>query len=102
MKRQLQTPATARKAAPRKAPAKTVRTPSPAPAPDLYGSIHALLHTMRIIEQHEEPLCSMQDELKRTGKLSAPHRRKLQQLVNELPADIYQHDLQTLRDAIAA
>ncbi len=71
-------------------------------APDLYSSIHALLHTMRVIEQHEEPLCSMQDELKRTGKLSAPHRRKLRQLVDELPADVYRHDLETLRQAVLA
>ena len=85
-----------KKSATRKVPA------PPPPPPDLYSSIHALLHTMRVIEQHEEPLCSMQDELKRTGKLSAAHRRKLQQLVEELPADTYQHDLQTLREAVAA
>ncbi len=70
--------------------------------PDLYSSIHALLHTMRLIEQHEESLCSMHDELKRTGKLSAAHHRKLHQLVHELPTDDYQADLETLRYALAA
>lgn len=72
------------------------------PAPDLYSSIHALLHTMRLIEQHEEPLCSMHDELKRTGKLSATHRRKLQQLVTELPAHVYQADLEAVQQALSA
>ena len=70
--------------------------------PDLYSSLHALLHTMRLIEQHDEPLCSMHDELKRTGRLSAAQRRRLQQLVNELPAQDYQADLDTLREAVAA
>lgn len=74
----------------------------PQPAPDLYSSIHALLHTMRLIEQHEEPLCSMHDELKRTGKLSATHRRKLQQLVTELPAHVYQADLDAVQQALSA
>ncbi len=76
--------------------------PVPLPVPDLYSSIHALLHTMRLIEQHEEALCSMHDEMKRTGKLSAPHRRKLHLLVHDLPADDYQADLQALRYALAA
>lgn len=75
---------------------------SVAATPDLYSSIHALLHTMRVIERHEEPLCSMQDELKRTGKLSAPYHRRLRLLVEELPAEIYQQDLEVLRRAIGA
>ncbi len=96
----------AKSSAPRKTkPAiKSAASPSPTkhPVPDLYSSIHALLHTMRLIERHEEPLCSMHDELKRTGKLSAAHHRKLQQLVHELPAHDYQADLETLRYALAA
>ena len=86
-------------------PLKTTRAAAPmqpASAPDLYGSIHALLHTMRLIERHEESLCSMHDELKRTGKLSASQRRKLQQLVYDLPAHDYQADLETLRQALSA
>ena len=70
--------------------------------PDLYSSLHALLHTMRLIEQHDEPLCSMHDELKRTGRLSAAQRRRLQRLVDELPAEDYQADLETLRHAVDA
>ena len=73
-----------------------------APAPDLYSTIHALLHTMRLIEQHEEPLCSMHDELKRTGKLSAPHRRKLEKLLQELPAHDYQAGLEAVHQALNA
>ena len=57
---------------------------------------------MRLIEQHDEPLCSMHDELKRTGRLSAAQRRRLQQLVLELPAEDYQADLDTLRQAVGA
>ncbi len=57
---------------------------------------------MRLIERHDEPLCSMHDELKRTGRLSPAQRRRLQQLVNELPAEDYQADLETLRQAAAA
>lgn len=89
----------------RSKPATRPATPPPTTKhliPDLYSSIHALLHTMRLIEQHEEPLCSMHDELRRTGKLSAAHHRKLQQLVHELPAHDYQADLETLRYALAA
>lgn len=95
--------ATARKQA-TKAPTKrtAVKTTRTAVAPDLYSSLHALLHTMRVIEQHEEPLCSMQDELRRTGNLSAAHRRRLQKLVDELPAADYQADLETLRQAVSA
>ena len=70
-------------------------------APDLYGSLHALLHTMRLIEQHEESLCSMHDELKRTGRLSAARRRELQGLAADLPAADYQADLHALRQALA-
>ncbi len=57
---------------------------------------------MRLIEQHDEPLCSMHDELKRTGRLSAAQRRRLQRLVDELPAEDYQADLETLRHAVDA
>lgn len=80
------------------------RTPAApvAPPPDLYSSLHALLHTMRLIERHDEPLCSMHDELKRTGRLSAVQHRRLRLLVDELPAEEYQADLDTLRRAVAA
>jgi hypothetical protein len=76
--------------------------PAATPRPDLYSSLHALLHTMRLIERHDEPLCSMHDELKRTGKLSAAQRRRLQHLVDELPAQDYQNDLDTLKQAVRA
>ncbi len=94
-------PASVKAARPRRTtPAATPTQPTG--TPDLYGSIHALLHTMRLIERHEEPLCSMHDELKRTGKLSAPQRRKLQQLIHDLPAHDYQADLEALRRAVSA
>ena len=64
--------------------------------------IHALLHTMHQIERYEERLCSMQDAIKRSGRLSAALLRDLQGVLEEIPSDDYLHDLEAVRDLIAA
>ncbi len=64
--------------------------------------IHALLHTMHQIERYEERLCSMQDAIKRSGKVSAALLRDLQSVLEEIPSEDYLHDLEAVRDLIAA
>ena len=79
----------------------TKATPALTPA-EVSHRLHALLHTIHQIERYEERLCSMQDAIKRSGKLSAPLLRDLHALLEEIPSGEYQHDLDAVRDAVLA
>ena len=64
--------------------------------------IESLLHTMRVIEHHEEQLCVLMTEIKNTGELSETLREELHGLLEELPADAYRLDLEAVSTALLA
>ena len=76
---------------PRETPAK------PATAP----RIHALLHTMRVIQQHEDQFCTLMHAIERAGKLTAADSRELHKLLDQMPAESFQHDLDAVRDSLS-
>ena len=64
--------------------------------------IEVLLHTMRVIERHEEQLCVVMTEIRNEGAVSAATRKELKALLEELPSDAYQTDLDAVGAALAA
>ena len=62
--------------------------------------IESLLHTMRVIERHEEQLCVLMTEIKNTGEVSDAIREELHGLLEELPADAYRLDLEAVSTAL--
>ncbi len=76
---------------------RAVRTPQM----QLAHRIEALLRTMRVIERHEEHLCVVMTEIRSAGDVSAATRNELRSLLEELPGDIYQADLDAVSKALA-
>ena len=70
--------------------------------PGVYSRLHSLLRVMRIIEQHEEQLCSMMHEIKSSGVVSEAMRAELSGLLDEMPLSEYQNDLEGLRQALVS
>ncbi len=64
--------------------------------------IEVLLRTMRAIERHEEQLCVVMTEIRSAGTLSAGVQKELQVLLEELPGDVFQADLNAVERALAA
>ncbi len=96
-------PATGGAAPTRAASRKEKQAPAQIATPaEISHRLHLLLHTIHQIERYEEQLCSMQDAIKRTGKLSTPVLRDLKTLLEEIPSDDYQHDLDAVRSAVLA
>ena len=69
---------------------------------DLQHRLDALLHTMRCITQHEDELCTLLHDARRTGRISAPLLRELRSVLQELPAMEYLDDLYAVQQAVAA
>lgn len=63
--------------------------------------LHALLHTMRAIEGHEEHLCSLLHHIQTTGQLAPAVSRELGTLLHQLPVLAYQADLDALQQSLA-
>ena len=64
-----------------------------ATAEPLTHRLDALLHTMRCIAQHEDQLCTLLHDARKTGRMSATLRRDLNAILTELPAEEYTDDL---------
>lgn len=64
--------------------------------------IESLLHTMRLIERHEEQLCVLMTEIRNTGEMSGAIRKELHDLLEELPADAYRLDMEAVSMALLA
>jgi hypothetical protein len=64
--------------------------------------IQVLLHTMRVIERHEEQLCVLMTEIRSAGEVSAATGKELRVLLEELPGDAYQADLEAVEAALEA
>lgn len=62
--------------------------------------IHALLHTMRVIHQHEDQFCTLMHTIQTAGKLNAAESRELHNLLDLMPGEAFQHDLDTLRESL--
>lgn len=69
---------------------------------DLPHRLDTLLHTMRCIAQHEDELCTLLHDARRTGRLNAALLRELRSVLEELPAGEYLDDLHAVQQAIQA
>lgn len=67
----------------------------------LAHGLNSLLHTMQEVQQHEERLCSLMHALRR-GRASRPLLGELREVLEQLPAHDYLHEVDALRDAVAA
>jgi hypothetical protein len=59
--------------------------------------LDALLQTMRCIAQHEDALCELSHETRRTGSLSAETSDELRRILERLPAEDYVIDVDAVR-----
>ena len=57
---------------------------------------------MRCITQHEDQLCTLLHDARRTGKMNVALRRELQAILAELPAEEYTHDLHAVLEITEA
>ena len=71
-----------------------------APHLQLAHRIELLLRTMRVIERHEEQLCMLMTEIRSAGMVSPTARKDLQALLEELPAEAYQADLDAVERSL--
>ena len=69
---------------------------------DLRHRLDALLHTMRCIAQHEDELCTLLHDARRTNRVSAALVQELRSILQELPAEEYVADLHAVEEAILA
>ena len=84
--------------------AKSSRVPAAAAAVDaqmLAHGLNALLHTMQAVQQSEETLCSLMHALRR-GRATGALLRELREALEQLPVQDYLHEVDALRDAVAA
>ena len=68
----------------------------------LFHHMHGLLHTMQTIQEHEEQLCSMTNEIRKSGRISPALRRDLRSLLEQLPAREYQNGIDQIYDELEA
>ena len=79
----------------------TAPKPTPAPHPPVFYSLHALLHTVRILQEQEDQLCALLHELRTTGTLSPALAAELNDLLDAMPTWEYQDNLEAVRSALA-
>lgn len=93
------------KAAAKKTSKGTKQRNTPAQQPvestELTHRLDALLHTMRCIAQHEDELCTLLHDARRTGKVNNRLVRELHTILDELPAEEYTFDLNAVREITA-
>ncbi|MGI4758863.1 MAG: hypothetical protein ACRYGF_18690 [Janthinobacterium lividum] len=75
---------------------------APAMVTSLTHGLESLLHTMRSIAQHEDELCTLLHDARRTGKISAPLLRELKVVLDALPAEEYTSELQAIKEVTEA
>jgi hypothetical protein len=68
--------------------------------PQVFYRINSLLHTLRSIAQREDQLCILMHHLRTSGKLNATLSAELHEILDEIPAEEYMHDLECLREAL--
>jgi hypothetical protein len=85
--------------------AKRVRAPkktNTSETPGLVYKINTLLHTMRCIEQHEQELCTLMNEIRSKGTVSAEAEAELRSLIGKMPHRDYVDDLDAVSEAVGA
>ncbi len=70
--------------------------------PEVFCRINSLLRIMRVIEQHEEQLCTIMNDIKISGAVSAAVATELRGLLDEIPSSEYQEDLNAVRAALGS
>lgn len=70
--------------------------------PEVFYRINSLLYTLRAIAQREDQLCMLMHHLRTSGKLNATLAAELHEILEEIPAQEYLHDLHALRSALDA
>ena len=68
--------------------------------PRVFYRINSLLYTLRAIAQREDQLCMLMHHLRTSGKLNAALSAELHEILDEIPADEYMHELGALREAL--
>ena len=68
--------------------------------PQVFYRINSLLYTLRAIAQREDQLCMLMHHLRTSGKLNAALSAELHEILDEIPAEEYMHDLHCLREAL--
>ena len=68
--------------------------------PELYYRVHSLLHTVRLIGQHEDQLCSLLHEVETAGKGTPVINQELRTLLDEIPSIEYQQELNALHESL--
>ena len=63
--------------------------------------LNGLLHSMQAVQQSEETLCSLMHALRR-GRATGALLRELRDVLEQLPAQDYLHEVHALREAVAA
>ena len=79
----------------------TTQTPKPG-MPPVYNHLHAVLHTLRALECHQDHICTLLAEIQRTGKASAALRRELTELLHNLPSASLDSELRAVWSALEA
>ncbi|HVG27534.1 MAG TPA: hypothetical protein VM865_08015 [Acidobacteriaceae bacterium] len=70
----------------KKKPCQEPARPAHSGLPPAYYHLHALLHTLRTLQCHEDELCTLLADVQRTGKVSARTRREILELLHGLPS----------------
>ena len=66
----------------------------------LYPQLNALLHTVRCIAQHEDQLCTLLHESRKTRSISARSAREIRALLDKMPSREYLADFEALYDSL--
>lgn len=70
--------------------------------PEVFYRINSLLYTLRAIAQREDQLCILMHHLRTSGKLNAGLAAELHEILDEIPAGDYLHELDALRQSLEA
>src|SRR5436305_3765487 len=70
--------------------------------PEVFYRINTLLYTLRAIAQREDQLCMLMHHLRTSGRLSAGLAAELHEILEEIPAEEYLHDLHALQASLDA
>ncbi len=68
--------------------------------PPAYHHLYALLHTLRTLGAQQDHICTLLADIQRTGKLNAPIRRELTELLHDLPTATLDTEVQAVFAAI--
>lgn len=84
----------------RKKPCKEVDVSARSGLPQAYYQLHALLETVRAMQCYEDDLCTLVNEIRRTGKVNAGVRRDLLKTLHSIPAMRLQAELDACFEAL--